>query len=71
MLDDKISKIPGVASDGAFWISRILDFITRMKSDTKHLTSLTEENEETKQAYEKVLEIVDKFKVSACPFAQA
>ncbi|KAG6821076.1 hypothetical protein H0H93_007235 [Arthromyces matolae] len=36
--DDKTSKMSAVASDGNFWVSRVLDTINTLVSDTKHVS---------------------------------
>ena len=49
-LDDKTSKVAAVASDGDFWVSKVLESIARLETDSKHVEALTavdDEDEET------------------------
>ncbi|KAI0691182.1 DNA polymerase phi-domain-containing protein [Cytidiella melzeri] len=41
-IDDKTSKVVGVASDGEFWVSKVLTSIERLEKDTKHVSLLAE-----------------------------
>ncbi|TFK72185.1 hypothetical protein BDN72DRAFT_792794 [Pluteus cervinus] len=43
---EKTTKSLGVASDGEFWISKVLDTIQLIEQDTKHISSVTDADEE-------------------------
>ncbi|KDR81783.1 hypothetical protein GALMADRAFT_221648 [Galerina marginata CBS 339.88] len=44
--DDKLTKVPAVASDGEFWIAKVLSTIELLEEDKKHVKSLAEIDEE-------------------------
>ncbi|KAI0086629.1 DNA polymerase phi-domain-containing protein [Irpex rosettiformis] len=41
-IDDKTSKVAAVASDGEFWVSKVLASIEKLEKDTKHVSLLAE-----------------------------
>jgi DNA polymerase phi len=41
-IGDKATKVCAVASDGQFWISKVLNSIDRLEKDTKHVTLMEE-----------------------------
>lgn len=41
-----VVKVPGAASDGRFWIDRVLSTIELLEKDSKHVTILTEVDDE-------------------------
>ena len=46
-LEDKsVVKMPAAASDGRFWVDRVLSTIEQLEKDTKHVAILTEVDEE-------------------------
>lgn len=47
-LGDKSAKVSAVASDGRFWISRVLSSMGSMEADPKHVTILADIDDESK-----------------------
>lgn len=43
---DKLTKVAAVASDGEFWISKVLSTIEELENDKKHAAILTKVDEE-------------------------
>ncbi|KAH9926111.1 DNA polymerase phi-domain-containing protein [Fomitopsis serialis] len=44
--DKSVVKMPAAASDGRFWVDRVLSTIEQLEKDTKHVAILTEVDEE-------------------------
>ena len=61
-LDDKTAKVAAVASDGEFWISKVLNTIEELEKDTKHVTPLTEVDDEEQALREKARELVKRLR---------
>lgn len=58
--DDKTAKIAASASDGQFWISRVLTTIEELEKDTKHVTALSEIDEEELVLQQKARELIER-----------
>jgi DNA polymerase phi len=56
---DKTSKLSAVASDGDFWMSKVLKTIETLEKDTKHLVPLVEVDED-QVLYQKAQDVVAK-----------
>jgi DNA polymerase phi len=56
-------KIPGVASDGEFWLSKVCSAIQQSEQDTKHVVLLEEADEESLELRVKAREAVNPLKV--------
>lgn len=48
-VDDVAIKVSAAASDGQFWVSKVLNTIERLEKDSKYATRLTETNPEFQQ----------------------
>ncbi|TFY61434.1 hypothetical protein EVG20_g7059 [Dentipellis fragilis] len=59
---DKSEKLAGVASDGEFWIAKVLDTIDQLNKDAKHVEPLAEFDEDEKALHEKARELVSRLK---------
>ncbi|KAI5982996.1 DNA polymerase phi-domain-containing protein [Pisolithus marmoratus] len=63
---DKTHKETAVATDGEFWISKVLTTLARLDKDTKHVSPLVSVDEETQALLDRVKKIHEKLdKVSA------
>lgn len=60
--DGKAVKVSAVASDGEFWVSKVLNTIATLESDNKHVSTLTEVSEEDQQLRKKAQNIVKKLR---------
>ncbi|KAJ3880960.1 DNA polymerase phi-domain-containing protein [Lentinula edodes] len=60
--DNSKVKIAGVATDGEFWVTKVLSTIEELKQDTKHVSSIAEIDEEEEVLRAKVREVVAKLK---------
>ncbi|KAI0747681.1 DNA polymerase phi-domain-containing protein [Daedaleopsis nitida] len=60
--DSKASKVAAVASDGRFWVSRVLATVEQLEKDTKHVKALNEPDEEEAEQRRKTREIISRFK---------
>ncbi|EKM55908.1 uncharacterized protein PHACADRAFT_256841 [Phanerochaete carnosa HHB-10118-sp] len=60
--DDKTAKIAASASDGLFWISRVLTTIGELEKDTKHVTALSEIDEEELALRQKARELTERLR---------
>ncbi|KAI6006406.1 DNA polymerase phi-domain-containing protein [Pisolithus marmoratus] len=64
--DDKTHKETAIATDGEFWISKVLTTLARLDKDTKHVSPLAPVGEETQALLGRVQKIHEKLdKVSA------
>ncbi len=63
---DKSEKLAGVASDGEFWIAKVLDTIDQLNKDAKHVEPLAEFDEDEKALHEKARELVSRLKKVYC-----
>lgn len=52
-----VIKVSAVASDGQFWVSKVLNTIERLEKDSKHVTRLTETDEEEEENRQKAREL--------------
>lgn len=50
-------KRTGTASDGEFWVSKVLATIAVLQADTKHVQPIAELDEEATKAREEVIEV--------------
>ncbi|KAE9400753.1 hypothetical protein BT96DRAFT_857021 [Gymnopus androsaceus JB14] len=55
-------KVAGVAADGEFWVAKVLSTIENLKQDTKHVSAISEIDEEEEAVRLKVKEVVSKLK---------
>ncbi|KAI6150287.1 DNA polymerase phi-domain-containing protein [Pisolithus tinctorius] len=63
---DKTHKEAAVATDGEFWISKVLTTLARLDKDTKHVSPLAPVDEETQELLDRVKKTHEKLgKVSA------
>ncbi|RDX52694.1 hypothetical protein OH76DRAFT_1399938 [Lentinus brumalis] len=60
--DSKATKVAAVASDGRFWVSRVLATIEQLEKDTKHLRPLNEPEAEEVERRQKAREIISRLK---------
>ena len=62
--EDKSTKVTGVASDGEFWIAKVLSAVETLEADKKHVKLLAEEDEddETVQVRIKARETISKLR---------
>lgn len=58
LADDKSAKVAAVASDGEFWISKVLSTIEQLENDSKHVSLLTELDEEETALHDKARETI-------------
>ena len=67
-VDDKTAKVAAVAPDGQFWISKVLSTIEELEKDTKHVTLLSEVDEDEQAVRRKARELIERLhKVRAHP----
>ncbi|CCM03691.1 uncharacterized protein FIBRA_05836 [Fibroporia radiculosa] len=59
---DKAVKVPAVASDGEFWIQRVLCTIGELEKDTKHVRTLDDVDEEQQQLRIKARQTVERLR---------
>jgi DNA polymerase phi len=59
---DKTQKMPGVASDGEFWVSKALATIEMLENDTKHVTLLEDVDAEDQRVRTLARHVVDTLK---------
>ncbi|KAF9009405.1 DNA polymerase phi-domain-containing protein [Cyathus striatus] len=59
---DKTTKIAAVASDGEFWISKVLSTVEQLESDTKHLALIIEVDEGDLVPRSKAREVASRLK---------
>ncbi|KAF5365721.1 hypothetical protein D9758_003270 [Tetrapyrgos nigripes] len=59
---DSKTKLPGAASDGQFWISKVLATIDQLKNDSKHASFISEMDEEDEVARLKAKEVLGKLR---------
>lgn len=58
--------MPAVASDGEFWIERVLSTIDQLEKDTKHVSPLDDVDEEELELRQKSRQIAERLR-SVCP----
>ncbi|VDB99939.1 unnamed protein product [Peniophora sp. CBMAI 1063] len=51
--DGKTTKVTGVASDGRYWVSRVVSSINQLAQDTKHVKAVVEFDDDDNAALEK------------------
>ena len=54
--------MPGVASDGAFWVSKVLRSIAELETDTKHVSLIIDFMDDHDGLRKKTIETVDSLK---------
>ncbi|KAI8998993.1 DNA polymerase phi-domain-containing protein [Trametes punicea] len=59
---DKTAKVTAVASDGRFWVSRVLSTIRNLEQDAKHVRPLSEVDEEEAELRQKAYQLLDRLK---------
>jgi len=59
---EKSSKVAAVASDGEFWVAKVIDTIQALEKDTKHVSLLTQSEEEEISLRKKALQLADRLK---------
>ena len=57
-LDDKTSKVAAVASDGEFWVSKVLASIANLEQDTKHVSLLSEVDDDDQALRQKARDVI-------------
>ncbi|KAF9566303.1 hypothetical protein CPC08DRAFT_114924 [Agrocybe pediades] len=60
--DDKVVKISAVASDGEFWISKVLNTVKALEEDKKHVELVVDIDEEESELFQKAQNIVTKLR---------
>ncbi|KAI0263807.1 DNA polymerase phi-domain-containing protein [Gloeopeniophorella convolvens] len=60
--DDKTQKLTGAASDGEFWISRVLQTIQQLEQDTKHVKLAAEFDEDELEKLEQARKAIASLK---------
>ncbi|KIK06531.1 hypothetical protein K443DRAFT_89113 [Laccaria amethystina LaAM-08-1] len=58
-LGEKATKASAVASDGKFWVAKVLETIQRLENDSKHVSSLAEADEDEQQLYVRAREVIE------------
>jgi len=59
---DKTARTCAVASDGEFWVSKVLKTITALEADSKHTSILVEVNKEDQRLRQKTCLLISKLK---------
>jgi DNA polymerase phi len=59
---DKSAKVSAVASDGEFWVSKVLSTIQNLEKDSKHLSLLNDADEDDLALRTKALQIAARLK---------
>ncbi|KZT11636.1 uncharacterized protein LAESUDRAFT_720895 [Laetiporus sulphureus 93-53] len=59
---EKVSKLPAVASDGEFWVSKVLSTIEKLEKDSKHVTILTAVDEDEQEMRVKARQVAEHLK---------
>ncbi|PCH38454.1 hypothetical protein WOLCODRAFT_115513 [Wolfiporia cocos MD-104 SS10] len=60
--DNKLTKVPAVASNGEFWIRRVLQTVEQLEKDSKHVDSLIEVDEEMQELRSKALQTAEQLR---------
>ncbi|KAH9857639.1 DNA polymerase phi-domain-containing protein [Lenzites betulinus] len=60
--DSKTAKVAAVASDGKFWVSRVLATIELLEKDTKHVRPLSEPDEGVNELRQNARQIIARLK---------
>lgn len=58
--DDKTSKIAAVASDGEFWVSKVLASINKLEKDPKHVGILSAVDEDDLNLRQKARSLIER-----------
>ncbi|KAH9842530.1 DNA polymerase phi-domain-containing protein [Rhodofomes roseus] len=69
--DKTIVKIPAVASDGRFWVDRVLSTIEKLEKDPKHVAVLAELDEEDQALRSKARQLAARLKTVPGPQREA
>ncbi|KAI0654742.1 DNA polymerase phi-domain-containing protein [Cubamyces menziesii] len=59
---DKTAKVAAVASDGRFWVSRVLSTIEELEKDSKHVRPLSEVDEDDAELRQKARQVLARLK---------
>ncbi|KAJ7751995.1 DNA polymerase phi-domain-containing protein [Mycena metata] len=62
LAEDRTIKCPGIASDGEFWVSKVIGSIEHLKEDTKRVALLAETDETDSALHNRVQETVQKLR---------
>ncbi|KAJ6496539.1 DNA polymerase phi-domain-containing protein [Mycena vitilis] len=65
--EDRAVKCPGTASDGEFWISKVVSSIERLKADPKRVTLLADDDEADLALHKNVKDSVEKLRAVSGP----
>ncbi|KAF9246115.1 DNA polymerase phi-domain-containing protein [Melanogaster broomeanus] len=60
--DDQTHKETAVASDGEFWVSKVLDTLSQLDKDTKHVKALTDIDEEAHALFVKTQKAISQLR---------
>ncbi|KAJ6630633.1 DNA polymerase phi-domain-containing protein [Mycena sp. CBHHK59/15] len=62
LAEDRTIKCPAIASDGEFWVSKVIASVDRLEEDTKRVALLADSDENDKALYSKVKDTVKKLR---------
>ncbi|EIW84995.1 hypothetical protein CONPUDRAFT_47531 [Coniophora puteana RWD-64-598 SS2] len=68
--DDKAQKRTGVASDGEFWVAKVVSAVRTLQNDSKHATILQEVDEEDVNLREKAFQAIERLQKACFPILQ-
>ncbi|KAI0781313.1 DNA polymerase phi-domain-containing protein [Trametes elegans] len=60
--NDKAAKVAAAASDGRFWVSRVLETIEQLEKDSKHVRPLSEVDEDEAELRQKAHQLLARLK---------
>ncbi|KAF7338414.1 hypothetical protein MVEN_02067200 [Mycena venus] len=60
--ENRTIKCPGIASDGEFWVSKVISGIDQLKEDTKRVVLLADSDETELALHKTVMETVEKLR---------
>lgn len=59
----KASNAPGTASNGGFWVSKVLELLDELEKDTKHVNQRRELEAEASEVKDEAYKVVKELKV--------
>ncbi|KAJ7694223.1 DNA polymerase phi-domain-containing protein [Mycena rosella] len=62
LAEDRTIKCPGIASDGEFWVSKVVTSVERLQEDSKRVALLAESDENDSALHAKVKDTVQKLR---------
>lgn len=62
LVGDKVTKVAGVASDGEFWIAKVLSTIDLLEQDKKHVETIADIEEEEVALFSKTRQVLSSLK---------